>query len=146
MSLLKVKRGESWEQLKKNFFNFKGGNSEALIGCMQHVCHILLDSPAKGPTIQYKPLGTLTNILTPSTSVLASVVASGGGGKLILGGAPPQQSTQQPTLPFIGGLPPPLWQQQLLLQQLQQQQTQRNIISNNIPLLIPQSVQEVKIF
>nr|CAD2167475.1 unnamed protein product [Meloidogyne enterolobii] len=120
------------------------GNSEALIGCMQHVCHILLDSPAKGPTIQYKPLGTLTNILTPSTSVLASVVASGGGGKLILGGAPPQQSTQQPTLPFIGGLPPPLWQQQLLLQQLQQQQqTQRNIISNNIPLLIPQSLQEI---
>uniref|UniRef100_A0A915MH37 K Homology domain-containing protein n=1 Tax=Meloidogyne javanica TaxID=6303 RepID=A0A915MH37_MELJA len=47
------------------------GNSEALIGCMQHVCHILLDSPAKGPTIQYKPLGTLTNILTPSTSQIA---------------------------------------------------------------------------
>ncbi|CAK5091167.1 unnamed protein product [Meloidogyne enterolobii] len=119
------------------------GNSEALIGCMKHVCHILLDSPAKGPTIQYKPVGTLTNILTPSTSVLASVVASGGGGKLLLGGAPQQQSTQQPTLPFIGGLPPSLWQQQILLQQLQQQQTQRNIISNNIPLLIPQSLQEV---
>ncbi|CAK5099210.1 unnamed protein product [Meloidogyne enterolobii] len=122
------------------------GNSEALIGCMKHVCHILLDSPAKGPTIQYKPVGTLTNILTPSTSVLASVVASGGGGKLLLGGAPQQQSTQQPTLPLIGGLPPSLWQQQLLLQQLQQQQTQRNIISNNMPLLIPQSLQEVNFF
>ncbi|KAL7071748.1 hypothetical protein ACQ4LE_009374 [Meloidogyne hapla] len=113
------------------------GSSEALIGCMRHVCHILLDSPAKGPTIQYKPLGTLTNIL-PSSSLALASVANKGGGKLLIG-TPPQQPP--PALPFIG-IPPSLLHQQILLQQLQQQQTQRNIIANNIPLMLPQSLQE----
>ncbi|KAL3085855.1 hypothetical protein niasHT_039019 [Heterodera trifolii] len=52
------------------------GTSEALIGCMREVCQILLDAPAKGPTIQYKPINQAYNPLAVANSAAAIAAAA----------------------------------------------------------------------
>uniref|UniRef100_A0A914I4A1 K Homology domain-containing protein n=1 Tax=Globodera rostochiensis TaxID=31243 RepID=A0A914I4A1_GLORO len=52
------------------------GSGEALIGCMREVCQILLDAPAKGPTIQYKPVNQAYNPLAVVNSAAAIAAAA----------------------------------------------------------------------
>ncbi|KAF7636611.1 hypothetical protein Mgra_00004009 [Meloidogyne graminicola] len=110
------------------------GNSEALIGCMRHVCHILLESPAKGTTIQYKPLGT--NLIASTNNSISLIANTQKDGNLLIktqNNLNNVFNTQQ-TFGLLNNYP--LLQQQILQQQTQ---TQKHLIGNN-NLLIPQQI------
>uniref|UniRef100_A0A9J2Q3R8 K Homology domain-containing protein n=1 Tax=Ascaris lumbricoides TaxID=6252 RepID=A0A9J2Q3R8_ASCLU len=48
------------------------GSADAIVLCMQHICHILLEAPPKGTTLPYRPKPTFNPLLLASSAAAAA--------------------------------------------------------------------------